>query len=100
MRCLRFWRLGLFLRGSRFSDYSISPETVEPGDYGVLEITVSNPSGTGAVESVVLDVSSADQLGINRQYVVGDLEAGASTIITVPFEAEEGIPSRIVHREQ
>ncbi len=87
--------IGFVFAGLSISDYSISPETVEPGDYGVLEITVSNPSGTGAVESVVLDVSSATQLGIDRQYVVGDLEAGASTIITVPFEAEEGIPSRI-----
>ena len=87
--------VGCVFAGLSISDYSVSPETVEPGDYGVITLAISNPSATGAVDTVSITVSSAEQLGINRVFSVGDLEAGSSTILSVPFQAGEGIPSRI-----
>ena len=91
--------VGFVFAGLSISSYSVEPATVGPGDHGVLTITVSNPATTGSVDSVVVSVSSAEQLGMDRQFVVGDLEAGSSTILSVPFHAQEGIASRIYTAE-
>jgi len=95
--------LGLSFAGLSISGYTISPEVVEPGTSGVLEITVTNPSTTDIVENVIIDVSSVEALGIDRSFLVGDLEATScygsvsceptSIIVSLPFSASEDISS-------
>ncbi|MCP4647756.1 MAG: hypothetical protein GY852_08525, partial [bacterium] len=76
------------------SEYTLSPEVVEPGTSGVLQITVSNTGvQTDTVESVTITVTSVEALGIDRSFAVGDLESGASVLVSLPFEAAENIAS-------
>lgn len=84
---------GLAFAGLSISSYTISPEVVEPGSSGVLEIIVSNSAQTDTVENVVIDVSSAEALGIDRGFVVGDLEAMSSVMVSLPFSASNDISS-------
>jgi hypothetical protein len=84
---------GLAFAGLSISDYSLSPEVVEPGTSGFLQITISNGAQTDTVENVVIDVTSTEALGIDRGFVVGDLEAMSSVMISLPFTASEDISS-------
>ncbi|MBD3398479.1 hypothetical protein GF412_04610 [Candidatus Micrarchaeota archaeon] len=84
---------GLAFAGLSISDYALSPEVVEPGTSGFLQITVSNSAQTDTVENVVVEISSVEDLGIDRSFVVGDLEAMSSVMVSLPFSAAEDIPS-------
>ncbi|MFP3949534.1 MAG: hypothetical protein ACLFUZ_00360 [Candidatus Micrarchaeia archaeon] len=84
---------GLASAGLSISDYTLSPEVVEPGTSGFLKITVSNSAQTDTVENVVLEVSSVEALGIDRSFLVGDLEAMSSVMVSLPFSASEDISS-------
>jgi hypothetical protein len=84
---------GLAFAGLSISSYTISPEVVEPGTSGFLQITVSNNAQTDTVENVVVDVSSTQALGIDRGFVVGDLEAMSSVMVSLPFSASDSISS-------
>jgi hypothetical protein len=89
---LRFALLALLLLGISFaglsiSEYAISPEVIEPGTSGVLQITVSNSALSDSVENVVITATSTEQLGISRSFAVGDLEEGASVTVAIPFSA-------------
>ncbi|MDD2655409.1 MAG: hypothetical protein PHQ80_01945 [Candidatus ainarchaeum sp.] len=87
--------LGYAFAGLSISDYSVSPETIEPGGSGYITLTVSNPSETDTVDLVTVSVSSAESLGANRQFAVGDLEQSSSTTLTVPFQSSPSLRSRI-----
>jgi hypothetical protein len=87
--------LGYAFAGLSISDYSVSPETIEPGGSGYITLTVSNPSTTDTVDLVTVSVSSADSLGANRQFAVGDLEQSSSTTLTVPFQSSLTLQSRV-----
>lgn len=82
---------GFAFAGLSISGYSVSPAVVEPGSSGFLQITLSNGAATDTVESVSITVSSAEALGIDRTFVVGDLEAGSSVMVSLPFSASEDI---------
>ncbi|MBN2122296.1 hypothetical protein JW721_04560 [Candidatus Micrarchaeota archaeon] len=85
--------LGLSFAGLSVDDYSLSPQVVEPGDSGVLEITISNGADSDTVENVAITVSSASTLGIDRSFLVGDLEAKSSVVVSLPFTASENVTS-------
>ena len=87
--------LGYAFAGLSISGYSVSPESIEPGGSGYVAVTVSNPSTTDMVELVTVRVSSADALGANRDFLVGDLEQLSSTVLTVPFKSSPTLESRV-----
>ena len=88
--------IGLSFAGLSISEYELSPEIVEPGTSGFLQITVSNTgTQTDTVENVAIVVRSASGLGIDRSFVVGDLEAGSEVMISLPFSASEEIASGV-----
>ncbi len=86
---------GYAFAGLAISDYVVSPTTVEPGGSGYITLTISNPSASDTVDLVTVEVSSAESLGANRKFAVGDLEQGASTILTVPFKSSETLASGV-----
>ncbi|MEM4272296.1 MAG: hypothetical protein QXH30_01790, partial [Candidatus Bilamarchaeaceae archaeon] len=85
--------LGISFAGITIRDVSVSPATVEPGTSGTVTFTVSNDAAVDVVENVVVEVVSSEQLGIDRIFSVGDLEAGSSTVLTAPFQASPAIQS-------
>jgi len=87
--------LGYAFAGLSISDYTVSPDTIEPGGSGYIAVTLSNPSTTDTVELVTVKVSSADSLGANRDFAVGDLEQLSSTVLTVPFQSSPTLESGV-----
>lgn len=86
--------VGFCFAGLSISGYTLSPEVVEPGTSGFLQITVENTGAQEAsVQNVLIEVSSVEGLGIDRSFSVGDLESGASVIVSVPFSASEEMKS-------
>ncbi len=86
---------GYAFAGLSISDYAVSPDTIEPGGSGYVTVTLSNPSATDTVELITVRVSSADSLGANRDFAVGDLEQLSSTVLTVPFQSSPTLESRV-----
>lgn len=86
---------GYAFAGLSISSYVVSPDSVEPGGSGYITITLSNPSTQDKVERVSLIVTSAGELGANRNIFVGTLEQGASTIVTIPFQSSSNLSSRV-----
>ena len=84
---------GMAFAGLSISSYTLFPEVVEPGTSGFLQITVSNTGTMDTVESVSITVSSTSDLGIDRSFLVGDLDAGSSVMVSLPFSASETIKS-------
>ena len=87
--------LGYAFAGLSIGDYSVNPDTIEPGGSGYVTVTLSNPSTTDTVELVTVKVSSADALGANREFAVGDLEQISSTVLTVPFQSASTLGSGV-----
>ncbi|MEW5996577.1 MAG: hypothetical protein AB1657_03210 [Candidatus Micrarchaeota archaeon] len=90
---------GFAFAGLSISDFSVSPESIEPGGSGYITLTISNPSTTDTVDLVTVRVSSTESLGANREFSVGDLEQSSSTVLTVPFRSSETIQSGIYSLE-
>ncbi len=87
--------LGYAFAGLAVSGFTVSPESVEPGGSGYITFTLSNPSATDTVSLVTAEVSSADALGANRDFAVGDIEQLSSTVLTVPFQSSPTLASGI-----
>jgi len=87
--------LGYAFAGLSISGYTVSPDTIEPGGSGYVTVTLSNPSATDTVELITVKVSSADALGANRDFSVGDLEQLSSTVLTVPFHSSPTLGSSV-----
>ena len=52
--------LGYAFAGLAVTDYTVSPDSVEPGGAGYVTFTLSNPSTTDTVSRVTVTVSSAN----------------------------------------
>ncbi len=83
---------GLVFAGLGITDYSISPTVLEPGESGTLTIYVGNPATTGLVESVTLRTRSITKLGLNQEFSIGDLDAGSSSFVSIPFTIAKDTP--------
>jgi len=84
---------GMAFAGLSISEYTVTPSVIGPGTSGVLEITIENTAAQDTVENVEVSVNSLSALEIDRTFVVGDIEAGSSMIISAPFTAADTIPS-------
>lgn len=78
--------------------YSVTPTTVNPGGSGVVALTISNPSSTTTtvykLNAVSLSIYSS-ALSSTDKFTVGDLDVGASTVISIPFTVKPTTKSGI-----
>ena len=84
--------LALFA-GISFADisvtsYAVSPPSVKPGATGLVTMTIAN-TGTGPVSAIRLTSVGSGYLSSNADISVGDIAAGGSTIISVPFTVSQ-----------
>jgi len=87
--------LGYAFAGLSISDYTVSPETIEPGGAGYAVITLSNPSTTDPLSRVTVTISSVEGLGADRGFLIGDLEQSSSTTLTAPFHSSPSLASGV-----
>ncbi|MBU0590779.1 hypothetical protein KKF81_03100 [Candidatus Micrarchaeota archaeon] len=101
--------LGLSFASLSISDWSVSSDSFNPGASGILTIEISNPctssgavvscSGIVSVNSVTVDVNAPSQIVMTGRQNVGDLEAGGSTTISLPFKVSSSANSAIYQVE-
>ncbi|MFA6035922.1 MAG: hypothetical protein WC759_03120, partial [Candidatus Micrarchaeia archaeon] len=77
-----------------FSNSVVTPSTLRPGTGGTASFTVTN-TGTTSVTGLSFDISGYGfELG-QTKVVVGDIGAGGSTQVTVPFRVRKDVSAGI-----
>ncbi|MFA6530315.1 MAG: hypothetical protein WCT31_01180 [Candidatus Micrarchaeia archaeon] len=79
--------------------YSVTPSSVSPGGSGVISLTVSNPVSTTAtnekIYGVALSLYPDSAITTSERVSIGDLDSGASSVISIPFytklDAKSGV---------
>ncbi|MCX8205725.1 MAG: hypothetical protein N3H30_00665, partial [Candidatus Micrarchaeota archaeon] len=77
------------------SSYSISPEQVEPGEYGTLSVVITNTDQSYEAQSIKALIDTITSVRIEREVVVGDLAPGSSASLSIPFEVAPGTKTGI-----
>ncbi|MEM0437976.1 MAG: hypothetical protein QXU54_01605, partial [Candidatus Micrarchaeia archaeon] len=75
--------------------YSVSPEQVEPGEYGTISFVITNTDQSSEAQSIKVLVDTTTLITINREVIVGDLAPGSSAAVSIPFEVSRGIKTGI-----
>lgn len=83
--------------GVGLTAYSVTPTVVKPGTHGVATLTLSN-SGSATAQQVTLSYSSFTGAG-PQSIFVGDIGAGGSTVVSVPFDIPADFTPRVVQLE-
>lgn len=81
--------------GISINNYTVSKSTFEPGDPGVFTLSVTNPSGTGRVESLTLNLDVPNSVTLSNPPSLSDISSGGSTIVTIPFRVKSDAQSGI-----
>jgi len=91
--------LSLSFAGISVTSYNISQTTFKPGASGVISLIVSNPASTTGttyrMTGVSVTVYSPPEVTLNVPSNIGDIEAGGSTILTMPFHVKDNAKSGI-----
>ncbi|MEW6721905.1 MAG: hypothetical protein AB1324_01445 [Candidatus Micrarchaeota archaeon] len=83
---LVFLALGVSFAGLSVNNFTVSKETFNQNDPGVLTATVTNPTGAERVSGVTMDISSPTEIALTGTPSLSDISSGGSTIVTVPFK--------------
>ena len=90
---------GLAFAGISVTSYSLSQPTYKPGTSGVITMTITNPeSATGTsyrMTGISATIYSPPELTMSSSIDIGDIEAGGSTLISLPFTIKSGAKSGI-----
>lgn len=81
--------------GISINNYTVSKSTFSPGDPGVFTLSVTNPTGTGRVESLTLNLDVPGVVTLSNPPSLSDISSGGSTIVTIPFRVKSDARSGI-----
>lgn len=81
--------------GISINNYTVSKPTFSPGDPGVFTLSVTNPTGTGRVESLTLNLNVPNSVTLSNPPSLSDISSGGSTIVTIPFKVKNDARSGI-----
>ncbi|VVC04720.1 Uncharacterised protein [Candidatus Burarchaeum australiense] len=77
-----------------FTSSTVTPSTLRPGVSGTASFVVTN-TGTTSITGLSFDISGYGFDLAQKQIVIGDIGAGGSTQVTVPFKIRSDIPAGI-----
>ncbi len=77
------------------TNYSVSPQQVEPGEYGTVNLVVSNLDSSNSVEGISIAISKTGYIDMQSDISVGDLSPSASLTLSIPFKVDDGAPTGI-----
>jgi uncharacterized membrane protein len=94
MRILKFFALvlvfmGLVSAGVSISNYTVSKSSYEPGDVGIITLTVTNPVGSERVTGLSMTIYNPAELGVSSAPKMADIESGGTAIVSIPFRITE-----------
>lgn len=95
---------GIMFAGLSITDVSVSPDPITPGGYGTITATISSTlttsstgtvlSGGDDVKNVEIELFSYGGLEeIQDNIILGDLDAGASTLVSIPIKVRDDAES-------
>jgi len=90
---------GLASAAISITSYDLSQPTFKPGTSGVITMTVANPiSSSGAsyrMTSISATVYPPPEITMSGNIDIGDIEAGGSTLVSIPFAVKSGAKSGV-----
>jgi len=82
--------MGIIHAGISVTNFSVSQDSFKPGGNGILTIVVTNPVTAGVQAYKMTGVSVTayppPEIAINAPSNIGDIDAGGSTIVSMPFK--------------
>lgn len=81
--------------GISINNYTVSKSTFSPGDPGAFTLSVTNPTGSGRVESLTLNINVPSAVTLSNPPSLSDISSGGSTIVTIPFKVKNDARSGI-----
>ncbi|MBU0531944.1 hypothetical protein KKB44_00450 [Candidatus Micrarchaeota archaeon] len=88
--------IGFCFAGLTVSSYNVSQESFKPGSNGIITLTVASSSTTDdLISGVNMQTIAPPEIVIASKQTIGDLEPGASTIISLPFQVASDAQSEI-----
>lgn len=86
---------GIAFAGISVTGYTVSKDTFQPGEPGVLTATVVNPTGSERVSSITMSLDMPYELTLTSSPSLSDIETGGSTIVSVPFKIKQNASTGI-----
>lgn len=77
------------------TDYSVSPQQVEPGGYGTINLVVSNIDPSNSVEGISIQITKTGSIEMQNEINIGDLSPSASVTLSIPFKVHENAQTGI-----
>jgi hypothetical protein len=72
--------------GLSVTNYTVSKSTYEPGDIGLVTITVVNPVGTDRATGLTMTMFSPTDMTITGSPKLADIDSGGTAIVSIPFK--------------
>jgi uncharacterized membrane protein len=76
--------------GISVTEYTVSKESFQPNDQGVITITVTNPVGTGRVGALTMSISTPPEIILTGTSKLSDIESGGTSIVSIPVRIKDG----------
>ncbi len=77
------------------ANYSVSPVQVKPGEFGTVNIIVTNQDISNSAEGIKIEITPGSYITMEREIAVGDLSEGAALTLSIPFKVEGWAPTGI-----
>lgn len=104
MNCFRNFGITIFafslllsISSAAFSitNYSVSPQQVEPGEYGTVNLIVTNLDTSNSAEGIKIEIRKTGYITMLNEISVGDLSPSASLTLSIPFSVDSNAPTGI-----
>ncbi|VVC03721.1 Uncharacterised protein [Candidatus Bilamarchaeum dharawalense] len=85
----------LSFAGISITDYTVSKDSFQPNEQGVLTTTIVNPTGSARVTALTMSIDNPYEIIISGSTKLSDIEAGGTGIVSIPIkirpEAKAGV---------
>ncbi len=76
--------------GLSIDEYSLTKDVYSPGEPGFATVKVTNPIGSERVTAITMAINAAPELSVTSTPKLADIDAGGSSIVSIPFKVKSG----------
>lgn len=81
---------GMVFAGLSIDEYSLTKDVYNPGEPGFATVKVTNPTGSERVTAITMAINAAPELSVTSTPKLADIDAGGSSIVSIPFKVKSG----------
>lgn len=82
---------GMCFAGLSIDEYTLTKDVYKPGEPGVATVKVTNPVGAERVTAITMTINAAPELTVTSSPKLADIDAGGSSIVSIPFKVKSGV---------